>query len=188
MELYERIGWFFLGLAIGAILGYIVARLRVIDDHLSEIKEEVDEIDDIVKHQKDEAGVTRLRPVILDVILFGVVIMVAYAAWSSGQTSNKVEKKTRSDKIALCKSGQEGRDTDRRLVEAVFNLATTSIERPVGSPPLTETEVGLYNAYIDRINRFRKDMYDQIQPSQVCEPFVSDADVKPATEPYPHIK
>jgi len=84
----ERVSWLMLGCFIGFSLGYIVRSLR-------EIKEEVDEIDGIVKEKRrhrraDDAGFSRY-PLMWDVVLLVVVVLTAWGAFASVQASNKTE-------------------------------------------------------------------------------------------------
>lgn len=83
----ERLEWLMLGCIIGFILGYIVRTLR-------EIKEELDEVDDIVKADhglpKSERGAIH-TPTIAGFMLLVVVAITAWAAFASQQASNKVQ-------------------------------------------------------------------------------------------------
>jgi hypothetical protein len=181
-ELAERLTWMMLGGAVGFVLGYIVARLR-------DIKEELDEVDDTVKHlrSKDESGILRARPIVLDVVLVGVVCMVVWASFASQKAVNAFNEEQHSDVVALCKSGVESRDVQRSLVDAIYELATGSLERPKNAPPLTKQELKQYNDYIDRVNKFRVQTYNRIRPSETCESYVKDDNVEPPTSDFPHI-
>lgn len=83
----ERLEWLLLGCIIGFILGYIVRTLR-------EIKEELDEVDDIVKADhglpKSERGSIH-APTAAGVMLVVVVLITAWAAVASQIASNKVQ-------------------------------------------------------------------------------------------------
>lgn len=87
MELDERIGWLLLGMAVGFVLGYIVRSLR-------DIKEELDEVDELVRRQ-NESGFAR-NPVILDVVLLIVVALTVWAAFASQALSNQVQQTQRN--------------------------------------------------------------------------------------------
>ena len=86
MALSERFGWLILGMAVGFVLGLIVARLR-------DIKEEVDEIDNIVRggRVRDESGFMRI-PIVADVLYLTALVIVVWGAFSAQQASNKVEE------------------------------------------------------------------------------------------------
>ncbi len=182
MPVDEKIAWLALGCAVGFVFGYIVARLREIKEKEDTIESKVD---NLMHREKDEEGALRFSWTGLAVLV--VVLLTAYAAFVSGHTANQVEDKVQSDKVALCRSGVESRQVQRGLVEAIYELATGSLERPKGAKPLTKVEIEQYNAYIDRVNKFRSDMYAQIKPSEACAPYVEDENVKPPTAPYPNI-
>ena len=87
MAFDDRLGFLLLGGAIGFILGYIVRSLR-------EIKEELDEVDEIVKrrdHGGNDRGAVSLR-LVEQTALVVVLILVVYAAFASQVASNNSEK------------------------------------------------------------------------------------------------
>ena len=178
MDLIERL----ITLAIGGFLGYVLARIV---DYLRDIKEEVDEIYEVECH-KDEKGITRLRTVMMDSILLGVVLLVAWAAYSTNKANVALENDVERDKIAICKASAEQRNIDRRLVDAVYELAVGVTGRSRSNPPVSLEELRRYNQYIDQVNAFRDRMYDLIGPSDICLPYVTDENVKPPTPPAPH--
>jgi len=96
MELDERIGWFLLGLAVGGILGYIVAILQ-------DIKAEVDDVDKQVKrNRQNESGFSR-NPVVLNVLLLFVVALTAWGAFASQRASNEVQQTQEAQRqITVC--------------------------------------------------------------------------------------
>lgn len=59
MDLLERGLFLAIGGGLGFILGYLVARLQVIESKVDAVKTEVHEVDEIVKRKKDEAGFMR---------------------------------------------------------------------------------------------------------------------------------
>jgi hypothetical protein len=179
MDLLDRI----LTLLVGGLLGYLIAKAEA---RLKSISEEVHDIDTRVR--KDESGVTRLRPIVLDFLLFSVVVMVAYSVYQTVQFNEQLQDNVQRDRVELCESGAESRTIQRDLVDGIYNLAGTAAQRPPGAPPLTEFEKQQYDAYIDRVNEFRQDLYDRIEPSEFCEPFVDDDNVEPKTPDYPHLK
>lgn len=93
-----------------------------------------------------------------------------------------------ADEKSRCEAGSDIREVQRQTVEAVYNLATGSIQRDANSPPLTDTELRQYNNYINNVNRFRSEMYRKIEPSEACAPFVEDDRVRPPTPPYPPLR
>jgi hypothetical protein len=85
MDLLERALYFCIGGFFGSILGYVVARLKVID-------EKVEEVDDIVKTKlsPDDRGFMRY-PFVADVMLLLVVLVTVWAAFASQKASNDVQ-------------------------------------------------------------------------------------------------
>lgn len=91
----DRLGWMILGCAIGFFAGYVVR-------YLQDLKEELDEVDSIVKHelgkrasdkvpdQRKEDGFLR-NDLFKDVMLLVVVIVTVWAAFASAHTSNEVK-------------------------------------------------------------------------------------------------
>lgn len=89
MELYEKFGYFVLGMVIGYILGRLVRTVH-------EIKEELDEVDDIVKKRaRDESGFMRF-PIVADIALVVVIAVTVWAAVATGHT-NYTLKETQDD-------------------------------------------------------------------------------------------
>lgn len=188
MDLDERMGWFIIGALVGIVLGYIVRLLQ-------DIKAEVHDVDVEVKHQnggngnghhKDESGIVSRR-VTLNISLGIVVALTAYAAIASQFALNNSHEQQQKNLAALCKSGANTRHVQRALVDAIYNLATTSLQRDTNAPPLSEARLKMYNDYIDKVNLFRSSMYQQIVPPPRCAPYVHDFNVKPPTPPFPHI-
>lgn len=79
----ERLGWLLFGCAIGFVLGYIVRSLR-------DIKEELDDVEKLVKQQKNEDGFVRY-PLVMDIALLCVVVLTVWAAFASQRASNDVQ-------------------------------------------------------------------------------------------------
>lgn len=102
MSFDDRLIYFILGCAVGAIVGYIVASLRY-------IREELDEVDNIVKHNghrddppegetrsRDERGAMKLSG--SQVAILFVVLLTAWAAFASQKASH--EAKTAQNSLA----------------------------------------------------------------------------------------
>lgn len=83
MNFQERIGWLIVGCMIGFAVGYIVR-------YLQEIKDELDEVDDIVtklaRDPNDDGFVS--SHIVGDIALLIVVLLVVWAAFSSQSASN----------------------------------------------------------------------------------------------------
>lgn len=98
MDLDDRALYLFLGMVLGAVLGYVSRMLQEIHKDVSvlnidvhDIKEEVDEIDSIVKtrRDRDDGGFMRF-PLVADIVLIAVIAMTAWAAVSTGITNNRL--------------------------------------------------------------------------------------------------
>ena len=100
MDLNDRAVHILMGMVIGAVLGYLTRVLQeiykkveasAVDIH--DIKEEVDEIDSIVKNRRDrnEGGFSRV-PWVANLIMLSVIAMTVWATFSTGATNNKLEK------------------------------------------------------------------------------------------------
>lgn len=94
----------------------------------------------------------------------------------------------KADEKARCEAGVDSRNAQRSIVEAVYQLATGTVQRDADSPPLTKEELKQYNAYIVRVNAFRENTYKLIKPSKGCAKYVSDDAVEPPTPPMPPMK
>lgn len=87
----ERIGWMLLGMAVGFIAGYIVRALRELKEDVHDIKEELDEVDHIVKgnvHNDDGFMSNRL---VADIMMVTVLVMVLISTVVSIKASRTVE-------------------------------------------------------------------------------------------------
>lgn len=80
MELDDRI-WYFM---VGVVVGYIIHLLK-------DIKDELDEVDHVVKNRQNESGFSR-NPLILDGVLLLVVAVTVFAAVASQKVSNDVQE------------------------------------------------------------------------------------------------
>lgn len=110
MDLMDRLIWMSFGMIIGFALGHIVASLRA-------IKEEVDEIDTIVKKEPNDSGFMRF-PLLADIALVVVLAVVVWGSVLAQKASNEVEK------TSACNQEFMG-----QLLEAVNERTTYSQER-----------------------------------------------------------
>lgn len=179
MDLLERI--FFL--VVGGCLGYILARIV---DQLRELRERVDQVE---KHdrQRNEDGFMR-RPFVADLAYLFALSLILIGLYLQYLQSESLAENYEQDRIARCQAGVENRNVQRQTVDAVYSLASGVIERNENDPPLTQEETMRVNAYIERVNAFRDNMYDKIKPSEECAPYVNDDNVRPPTPPLPPIK
>lgn len=89
MDFDDRLAWLLFGCAIGFILGYIVRSLREIKKDSHETNEVVHHVDELMTRRKNDDGFVRY-PVLKDVMLFTVVLLVAWSAFASQSASNQV--------------------------------------------------------------------------------------------------
>lgn len=84
MDLMDRLIWMSFGMIIGFALGHIVANVRA-------IKEEVDEIETVVKRKRSDSGFMRF-PILADIALILVIGVVVWGTFMAQKASNEVER------------------------------------------------------------------------------------------------
>lgn len=92
MGAWERLGWMLFGMAVGFVAGYIVRALRELKDDVHEIKEELDEVDDIVKHKLTGDDGFMSNRLVADTVMVVVLVMVLISTVVSIRTSSQVEE------------------------------------------------------------------------------------------------
>ena len=132
MSLNDRLTYLILGCLIGFVVGYVVRSLR-------DIKEELDEVDDMVKdidnkRKRDERGIVR-TVLAMRVSLALVVILTAFAAFQSQQASNSTESQQKQMKIAQAQLEQvtQCNKTVLRQALVALNERTTYSEAQVNA-------------------------------------------------------
>jgi len=178
-DLIDRGLFLVIGLGLGFILGRMTRSQLRIEKGLSHVEQ-------LVEKDRNENGFMEIRYV-KDVLYILVLIITLMGVVRAESALDAARDRAEADEQARCEAGVANRDALRGIVEAVYTLATGSVERRKNDPPLTDEEVVRYNAYIDRVNLFRKETYDLIRPSEVCAPYVEDDDVDPPTPPFPHV-
>lgn len=145
MTLDDRLLWLIVGIIIGFLLGYLTKELRDTNEKLDEIKKELDEVDDIVKHfhpeyegreehrrthARDERGVLDTR-VGRNVALAVVVLLTAIAAFRSQAAVNRVhDAQDQQRAISVCVATTLA-DTIKTLnlrTEFTRNQATANVD------------------------------------------------------------
>lgn len=184
MDLMERFSYLALGLVIGYIVGYIVRGLKDIDKNVHDIKEELDVVEDDVKHIRDEQGILRY-PLIADVVLLVVVAATIFAAFASATASNKSNET--ADKvlnqqqsiISLQKSLRQNQmcttqvlfdtvsainerttyartqgDANIKAWESQLEFLTSLSAQP---PPTNDQARAIYDAYVDKVEEYLRE-------------------------------
>jgi hypothetical protein len=135
MDLDDRAFYILSGMAIGAVLGYLTRMLQEIrkdvvhiNNDVHDIKEEVDEIDAIVKNrrERDEGGFVRF-PIVADVILLSVIAMTVWAAWTTGETNSKLEDAI-SDIQVTQKSDEAQEVRIRKVTSCTLEFTSKTIQ------------------------------------------------------------
>lgn len=114
MDLSERVGWMLTGMVLGFVLGYIVRSLREIEKSQRETKKEVHEINDIVKHKKDQKGFMRF-PIVADALYFLVLILVVWGAFASQHAVNEAQKTQECIREFNVKQGEALQNRDEAI-------------------------------------------------------------------------
>lgn len=91
MGAWERLGWMLFGMAVGFVAGYIVRALRELKDDVHEIKEELDEVDDIVKYKLHNDDGFMSNRLVADAMMIVVLVMVLISTVVSIRASRTVE-------------------------------------------------------------------------------------------------
>lgn len=126
MDFNERLGWLILGALVGFVLGYIVRSLREIREDVVVIKDEVDEIDVIVKTKRDQSraddGFMHIR-FLRDIAVLIALLVTVWAAFASQKSSNEVKhQQNQIDQITVCTSEYLARTI------RVLNLRTDAVQ------------------------------------------------------------
>lgn len=157
VEFDERLGWLLLGCAIGFVFGYIVRSLR-------DIKEELDEVDDIVKgrqyHQEDEEGSIKTF-LSKNIALLLVVILTAFAAFASQRASNNVRDNAEctqeylSETIKALNQRTKYTRTQARANVTLQKEQARFLNVLLGKPPPTQRESQVaFENYVNSLQSF----------------------------------
>ncbi len=125
MDFPSRLGWMILGCMIGFFAGYVVR-------YLQDMKEELDEVDGIVKNElgkrasdkdKDDRGFVR-NDLFKDVMLLIVVIVTVWAAVVSSIASGNVKDTQKEQKrITVCNQVFLGKTVKALNERSEFTIA-----------------------------------------------------------------
>ena len=90
---YDRLAFFLIGVLVGLVLSW----LKDIRKREIEIKQELDEVVEIVKKQdSNEGGFIRL-PSLSNILLFAVVTFTLWASFATANTNNNLEQNQKED-------------------------------------------------------------------------------------------
>lgn len=175
MGVYET----FFHILLGVAIGYVIGRFHC---YLRDIKEELDEVDDIVKTKiQDERGFMRF-PIAADIAVVITVLLCVWAAFSTQITNNKLEANAERDDIQQVELAQAQADL-KDAQEAIERLSTCN------SKYLTQTVVALNER--TKYTQERANANVQVQKAQsrfwkflLVEPPPSDAEGRAALEHY----
>lgn len=143
MGLDERLFYLIVGCIIGFIIGWFSRSIH-------NIEEKVIEVDQIVKKERDENGFMR-KPIVSDIAIILVVVMTAFAAFSSQRSSNEVrdnqfaQAKTAAD-LALttsCTQAYLG-----KTIKALNERTTYSTEQAQKNVELQRSQVTLLSIFL----------------------------------------
>lgn len=188
-DLLERILLLLIGGGVGFILGFMTRSQMRIEKGLHHVEEIVE------GRTRDEDGFMEMR-YIKDVLYLLVLAITLVGVWRAESALNKAEENIIIAFDERCVAGQDSRDVQRALVDAIYKQFTDILPDP-DSPRndrLTDREVRLTNNYIDNANHFRRSLYRQIVPSEICVDVegVTDDNVRPKPIdglpwPYPRV-
>jgi len=136
----DRLQYLIIGMIIGFVLGYLVRLTR-------DIKEELDEVDEIVKkefgnspHDRDQGGFMRV-PWAANIAVLLVVVLTSYASFVSQKASNTVKATQESQSLTIyC--------TEKVLDEAI----TVLNERTVYSGAQSGANIDLQKSFAKFFN------------------------------------
>jgi ABC-type multidrug transport system fused ATPase/permease subunit len=154
MDLSDRLLYLVIGCAIGFTIGYIVRGLR-------EIKEEVQELDEHVKRDRNDAGYMRF-PIVADIALLVVVCLTVYAAFASQKASNAVQDNQRcseeflADTIAALNVRTEYTASQTEANVAVQKAQADFFLGIYEQPTNDEVELRLFSEYATALEEFVK--------------------------------
>lgn len=176
-EIVDRLIFFSVGCAIGYVLHIIVTIL-------TETKWDVDELLKL-ERKRNERGFLQHR-VAFNIVFSLMMVFVFYSAFATYRNSERLTESQKESVASICRSGEAGRNVQRRTVDAIYYLAIGAIQED-RKKPWTKDEIVQVNRYIDRTNLFRETMYRQIHPTRACLEYVTDDHVKPPTPAKEHI-
>ena len=118
----------------------------------------------------------------IDYLQTGVYVFLALVVCLAFYLNDRNSQK---DLERLCQSGQDARQVQRSLVNEIYALNVGLIEP---NRQYTKTEVKRIKVFVKDVAAFRKRSYNEIKPSEICAPYVTDDNVKPPASKLPKIQ
>lgn len=176
MGLEERIIHIILGAVIGFVLGYMTAKLH-------RIEEKVDEVDDIMKQEHGDGGFINKK--FSDFMLIGVVLLVAWAAFSSQLQTNDVKDVQKAQtKITVCTQNYLN-----QTITALNERTTYSRDQSVANVELQRAQAEFITSALQdppleskRVEAGLRKYFDKVTAYVTI---VGKTSNKQATNPYP---
>lgn len=179
MAFDDRLQCLLLGLAIGFVLGYLARLLREIRG----VKEELDEVDSIVKeikdHDRNDSGFMHI-PWVANVAALLVVGLAVYAAFASQKASNSVEDSVTCNRQVLA-----------QVVESLNERSTYSTGMASANIELQQSQADFFAILL------HKPPYSELRRSRAVQQYYEDLQTflvlakknrsKVATNPYPTV-
>ena len=175
MTLTDRLLFIGIGIGVGLILTYITYLLRGVHKRQDTMIKEL-------RKKKNDDGILE-RGWATAIALVFTLSLLFYSVYVGYSNTQDIKEKAQEQFVNVCQSGEGNREVLRAMVDAIYTLATVGIQEPKN-----DTQQARINAYIDRVNAFRDEMYNKIHPPKACEPYVSDDHVEPATPDIQHVK
>lgn len=168
-HLTDRLSLFIIGCVLGFAFGYLTRSLR-------EIKEELDEVDEILKkrqeedlikkakRKKNENGFTRY-PLVADIALLLVIAVTVWAAVESQRASNDVkEQQDKLEKVVSCvqRVTADTVDTLNKVTEPSRLQASNNVRLQKAQAKFVKTILGPPPASDKEGTRAFKEYYDAL--------------------------
>lgn len=181
-DLIDRALFLIIGLGIGFIFGFMTRSQIRIEKGIHHVERLVEK-----PRAKDEGGFMYVNRIVTDALYLLLLAVTLFGVIRAETALNKVEKAQQaikdSQQVALedrCRAGTDSRNVQRGIVDAVWTLGASFTVRDKNAPPPTPAEKAQTKAFLGVLNDFRNSSYADIKPSEQCEPYVTDVDVKPA--------
>lgn len=175
MTFTDRLLFIGIGIGVGLILTYITYLLRGVHKRQDTMIKEL-------RKKKNDDGILE-RGWATAIALVFTLSLLFYSVYIGYANTQDIKEKAQEQFVNVCQAGETNRTVLREMVDAIYTLATVGIQEPKN-----DAQLARINAYIDRVNAFRDEMYNKIHPTKACEPYVSDDHVEPSTPDIQHVK